>query len=278
MVRPMKKKAFTLIELLVVIAIIALLVSVIVPSLRKAKESAQNVVCRSNLRQYGLAGAMYTDENDGFFPNAWGSIYRSVEPARLCQWHDQSRNPIVRSELAGSLWAYLGEQDKGHLCPVFDRFARREHECTSGIPVEPIFSYSMNAYLGGFELAGATQYKHLLRVRASKVRSPASIFFFGEENPWVNSTRYGATLNDNALAGGPDHPNNAAAWTASPSDMVSSDRSGGKKYLDCLGTFHKTPPEKKDEGVSNVVFVDGHVDMTEWDNTYRLARWSKTKP
>lgn len=274
----MKRKAFTLIELLVVIAIIALLLSVIVPSLRKAKEAAKSVICRNNLRQYGLAGAMYTDDHNGYFPNAWGSIFRSIDPYRLCQWHDQSRNPIKRPELAGSLWPYLGEQDKSHLCPVFDQFARRNHTCTSGIPVDPIFSYSMNAYLGGYELAGATQYKHLLRVRSSQIRSPASIFFFGEENPWIINTRYGATLNDNALAGGPAHPNSDAAWTTDPSAMVSSDRSGGTKYLDCLATFHKTSPEKRDEGVSNVVYVDGHVDMTDWDKTYRLARWSKTKP
>ena len=274
----MKKKAFTLIELLVVIAIIALLMSVIVPSLRKAKEAAHNVICRNNLKNYGLAGAMYTDDHDGYFPNAWGSIFRSVDPDRFCQWHDQSRNPLYRPELAGSLWSYLGEQDKSHLCSVFDRFARKEHQCSTDIPVEPIFSYSMNAYLGGYELVGATQYKHLLRVRTSQVRSPASILFFGEENPWINSERYVATLNDNALTGGPAHPNSDAAWTTDPADMVSSGRAGGKKYGDCLATYHKTTVEKRDDGVSNVVFVDGHVDMTDWDKTYQLSRWTKRKP
>jgi prepilin-type N-terminal cleavage/methylation domain-containing protein/prepilin-type processing-associated H-X9-DG protein len=274
----MERKGFTLIELLVVIAIIALLMSVIVPSLRKAKEAAKNIICRNNLRQYGLAGAMYTSEHDDLFPNAWGSIFRSIDPDRLCQWHDQSRNPLIRPELAGSLWPYLGEQDKSHLCPVFDRFARQNHNCNTGIPIEPIFSYSMNAYLGGYELAGATQYRHLFRVKTNQIKSPASIFFFGEENPWINNNRYGATLNDNALCGGPDHPTSVAAWTTDPSLMVSSDRSGGTKYWDCLGTFHKTPLERRDEGLSNVVYVDGHVDMTNWDKTYRLSRWSKTKP
>ena len=274
----MNKKAFTLIELLVVIAIIALLLSIITPSLRKAKQAAWNIICRNNLRQYGLAGAMYTQENDSMFPNAWGSIFKSVEPDRLCQWHDQSRNPLMNPDLAGSLWPYLGEQDKSHLCPVFDRFARREHQCTSGIPVEPIFGYSMNAMLGGFEFNNAQQYVHVLRVRTTDIRSPASTFFFGEENPWVNPERYGATLNDNALCGTPQHPSQPGAWTTPLSSMITSEKDTGVTYLDCLASFHKTTFEKRDDGESNVVYVDGHVDLTKWDNTYRISRWTKTIP
>ncbi len=267
------RKGFTLIELLVVIAIIALLLSIVTPALRKAKEAAWNVICRNNLRQYGLAGQMYTQENDALFPNAWGSIFRSIEPNRGCQWHDQSRNPMRRPELAGSLWSYLGDQDKSHLCPVFERFARQSHVCTSNIPVEPVFGYSMNALLGGFELAGYTmaQYKHVLQVKQSDVRSPSSIFFFGEENPWDNSTRYQATLNDNALCGAPEHPSNRGAW-----ESYSTDYSG--RLLDCLASFHKTTFEKKNDGESNVVFVDGHVDMANWATTYRLSRWTNKMP
>lgn len=63
-----KKKGFTLIELLVVIAIIALLLSILMPSLRKVKQIARDVVCRSNLKQWSLIWAMYTNNNDGKFP------------------------------------------------------------------------------------------------------------------------------------------------------------------------------------------------------------------
>ncbi|HML75088.1 MAG TPA: type II secretion system protein [Anaerohalosphaeraceae bacterium] len=58
------KKGFTLIELLVVIAIIALLLSIIVPSLKKAKEYARHVICQSNLKQFSTALEMYEQEHN----------------------------------------------------------------------------------------------------------------------------------------------------------------------------------------------------------------------
>ena len=58
------QKAFTLIELLVVIAIIAILMAVLMPALKRAREGGKRASCLSNLKQLTLAWSMYADEND----------------------------------------------------------------------------------------------------------------------------------------------------------------------------------------------------------------------
>jgi prepilin-type N-terminal cleavage/methylation domain-containing protein len=66
--RSIRSRAFTLIELLVVIAIIALLIALLIPALQRVRRQARTMICQSRLRQWGMALAAYTEDNQGRLP------------------------------------------------------------------------------------------------------------------------------------------------------------------------------------------------------------------
>jgi prepilin-type N-terminal cleavage/methylation domain-containing protein len=282
-----KRKAFTLIELLVVISIIALLLSILMPGLQKAKQHALRMLCRTNLHSYGIAGNMYLMDYDEEFMDPWMSIYDSCqgqggheknkcdgshqafpgEPQRFCRWHNDDYSLTRFPEYQGPLWEYL-EAEEINLCPVFAKLALKFGENhplhVASIPFDAQFGYAQNAYLG-------TDYFEGIR-KSSEVKSPARTFFFAEENMWVIAPGQkdytglpyqgperisGAVLNDTALL--------ARVNPGSAGDIA-----------DAFATFHSPPGGDYNNGTGNAVMMDGAIEaVTPWnDGTFKKA-WPK---
>ena len=82
----MKKFRFTLIELLVVIAIIAILAAMLLPALAKARAKARAISCISNLKQVGLAAAMYATDSNTFIPIHSRTYYYAKASSNVYFW------------------------------------------------------------------------------------------------------------------------------------------------------------------------------------------------
>src|SRR3954464_12019952 len=75
-----RRRGFTLVELLVVIGIIALLISILMPALNKARTHAKTVQCMSNMRQVGQGFAMYVNESKGTLPQQLNGYIDMLNP------------------------------------------------------------------------------------------------------------------------------------------------------------------------------------------------------
>lgn len=256
-----QRRGFTLIELLVVISIIALLVAILMPALGRAREQAKFTVCKTNLKSYGLAMAMYLGDYDDAYPQSWYSLFnpRGNNTTNACDWHNASFDYEKVPSIRGPLYKYL-ETMEVHLCPTFEGFARRYGNIhppyhNGGHPatpeIEPQYAYSQNHYLGGLRSNGSP----LGVKKGGEVKNPSGVIQFVEETLWLipgPPVLASHVLNDTCFR--PRHPRD-------PDGFVG----------DCIATYHNTSLQKKDDGMANGVYVDGHVDLNKATESMQLS-------
>jgi prepilin-type N-terminal cleavage/methylation domain-containing protein/prepilin-type processing-associated H-X9-DG protein len=167
-----RRHGFTLIELLVVIAIIAILASLLLPALARAKGSAQAIQCLNQMRQISLATRCYADENDDLFPR---SQHSAVANKQL-PW-ERALAPFLGNHGGTTTWTNL-LQNLYH-CGDDKQSARLNSAMNNNVEPSAHLSYGLNYYV---ELGDDDDYpgKPQTWRKLSQISKPSSTIIYTE--------------------------------------------------------------------------------------------------
>jgi len=156
-------RAFTLIELLVVIAIIAVLMAILMPTLRRARESGKRAVCLNNTKNLALGWTIYCGDNDGRLPNGQA---HEVGSERL-GWVLRVEAPYQTTPLEAPVELQLDAIKKGQLFPYFPDV--KAYRCPVAKKNE-MRTYSCIHAMNGYPVQGGPVIKNINEIKSPAMR------------------------------------------------------------------------------------------------------------
>jgi prepilin-type N-terminal cleavage/methylation domain-containing protein len=255
MSRSRPTRAFTLIELLVVIAIIALLVAILMPSLKRAQDLAKSAKCKANLHQLGLAFIMFSSEHEERLPGVVGSItYAGLSRANVQDWQkDWLAGSVSVADIetvrncvkGGTIFKYVGKSMEVYRCPGLAAGTRYSGQGSNGLFDYQGFGMFSGAKISRIASTSAPWQCYFSGVSSRTVTTPILI----EANPGNDPMPfYGGAFYLNGInKTGMMHGSHLTNFTSGCWHLIS-------------GTSMDNRAPRQVSGYANLVGVDGSVD------------------
>lgn len=252
------RRGFTLIELLVVLAILAILASMLLPALARAKGKARSISSLGNLRQVGLALQLYADDHEDRFPGH--SSLKSETTARglpRTRWVDHIY-PWIRNE-AVFVSPNLTPEERKRLLKPFAHTIGAGLQETAATRYYGGYGYNYQ-YLGNNRQPGGLAPFH---ARTTGIYAPAGTVGVGDTLGSRGGTPGNPYGHDGAAVYVLDPPLGSLEFGSRGSRASSGEPGAGNAYYDGGNNgsdVHRATPAPRNLGKVNVNFIDGHAE------------------